>query len=229
MSKICKRCKIEKDLSDFHNHRNKPDGKAIYCIPCNRSMMKRKTPEQQKKYDLNSRLRHPEKRKQIWANYYAKNKERLLEKNKTANMSPERLAKVRAYSKKYAPIQLEKQRQRRKNLTPEQKMARIVRNRFAKAVIRAKKGVKWCLTSELSGCTIVELRQHIEKQFLPGMNWGNHGNGHGKWNIDHIVPLAKFDMTKKEEQLKAFHYSNLRPLWFMDNMARCRRNYKEPI
>ena len=39
-------------------------------------------------------------------------------------------------------------------------------------------------------------------------------------HIDHIKPCAKFDLTKKEEQEKCFHYTNLQPLWAIDNMMK---------
>jgi hypothetical protein len=64
------------------------------------------------------------------------------------------------------------------------------------------------------------LINHIEKQFLNGMSWDNYGKGLDKWNIDHIIPCNTFDLTKPEEQKRCFHYSNLRPLWEIDNLNR---------
>ena len=32
------------------------------------------------------------------------------------------------------------------------------------------------------------------------------------WNIDHVYPCSKFDLTKKEEIAKCFSWKNLRPL-----------------
>lgn len=69
----------------------------------------------------------------------------------------------------------------------------------------------------LLGCSIGEFRQHIEKQWQSGMTWDNRGVGQGKWQIDHITPLASFDLTKPDEQKRAFHFSNQQPLWHSDN------------
>lgn len=45
----------------------------------------------------------------------------------------------------------------------------------------------------------------------------NYGNGPDKWNIDHIKPLWKFDLTKESQRRKAFHYTNTRPMWQTEN------------
>ena len=36
----------------------------------------------------------------------------------------------------------------------------------------------------------------------------------------HIKPLCAFDLTDPEQQAVAFHYSNLQPLWALDNMRK---------
>ena len=64
------------------------------------------------------------------------------------------------------------------------------------------------------GCTIEFLKQHLETQFKDGMNWENHGK---VWHIDHIEPLCSFDLTNREQLLKACHYTNLQPLFKQDN------------
>lgn len=77
-------------------------------------------------------------------------------------------------------------------------------------------------TEELIGCSREELRLWIESQFQPGMNWQNHGRaGKGKWHIDHIRPCVSFDLTNPDQQRECFHWSNLRPLWSIQN---CRKN-----
>jgi len=66
------------------------------------------------------------------------------------------------------------------------------------------------------GCTIEELRTYLEAKFEPGMSWNNWSlKG---WHIDHIQPLASFDLTDREQFLVACHYTNLQPLWAEDNL-----------
>ena len=69
----------------------------------------------------------------------------------------------------------------------------------------------------LIGCSIEELKQHLEKQFTLGMNWKNYGYG---WHVDHIKPCAFFDFSKEEEQKKCFNYTNLQPLWATENFKK---------
>ena len=66
------------------------------------------------------------------------------------------------------------------------------------------------------GCSIKDLKIHLEEQFQEGMNWNNHGS----WHIDHRKPLASFDLTKREQLLAAVHFTNLQPLWAKDNLSK---------
>jgi len=61
-----------------------------------------------------------------------------------------------------------------------------------------------------------ELKLYLEKQFLPEMNWENHGN---IWEIDHIKPCANFDLTDIKQQQECFHYTNLQPLFKTTEIA----------
>ncbi len=73
-------------------------------------------------------------------------------------------------------------------------------------------------TIALIGCSVNQLKQHLESQFTKDMTWDNYGM-YG-WHIDHIKPCAKFDLSKPEEQRKCFHYTNLQPLWAKDNLSK---------
>lgn len=70
----------------------------------------------------------------------------------------------------------------------------------------------------LVGCTLPELKAHLESSFAPGMGWGNWGRR--GWHVDHVRPLVSFDLTQQEEVRKAMHYSNLQPLWAVDNLKK---------
>jgi len=70
----------------------------------------------------------------------------------------------------------------------------------------------------LIGCTVQELRDHLEFQFRESMSWDNCGrNG---WEIDHIIPCSSFDLTDPEQQKRCFHFSNLQPLWSEENLRK---------
>jgi hypothetical protein len=80
-------------------------------------------------------------------------------------------------------------------------------------------------TEELVGCSIEFLKEHIARQFKDNMSWDNYGTGkNGKgmreWHVDHIIPCAKFDLSKSEEQHKCFHFSNLQPMWAKLNLKK---------
>ena len=74
------------------------------------------------------------------------------------------------------------------------------------------------------GCTVLELRTHLECKFRSGMNWQTYGRK--GWHVDHIRPLASFqffnpDMTINEEELRrAMHFTNLQPLWYWENESK---------
>jgi hypothetical protein len=95
------------------------------------------------------------------------------------------------------------------------KLGRYLRSRVC-AVI---KGINKPESAQiLIGCNFKDARGHIEKQFTKGMTWDNHGM-HG-WHIDHIIPIASFDLSKPEQQRRAFHYTNMQPLWAKENMQK---------
>ena len=71
-------------------------------------------------------------------------------------------------------------------------------------------------TMMLVGCTLAELRAHLENQFVAGMSWENYG----KWHVDHIRPCVSFDLLDPDQQAKCFHFSNLQPLWAIDNFRK---------
>ena len=68
------------------------------------------------------------------------------------------------------------------------------------------------------GCSIDELKMHLESKFQSGMSWDNWS--FDGWHIDHIKPLASFDLSDRAQLLLACHYTNLQPLWAIDNLSK---------
>lgn len=96
-----------------------------------------------------------------------------------------------------------------------------LRTRLASAISNNQKSGS--AVSDL-GCTIIELKQYLENQFIEGMSWNNHSRE--GWHIDHIQPLSSFNLADPEELKKAVHYTNLQPLWAKDNWS---KSNKRPI
>jgi len=95
------------------------------------------------------------------------------------------------------------------------KIKGVLRARVRAAIIRSG-GEKSCRTMQLVGCSVPHLRQHLEAKFTDGMTWDNHG----EWHIDHIKPCAAFDLTCERQQRECFNYTNLQPLWAVDNLTK---------
>lgn len=95
------------------------------------------------------------------------------------------------------------------------RLADNLRSRLRKAIKNDQK-----VGSAISdlGCSIEELKKHLEDQFAEGMTWDNYGlKG---WHIDHIKPLAKYNLSNPEEFKEACNYKNLQPLWAKDNLKK---------
>lgn len=99
---------------------------------------------------------------------------------------------------------------------PHFRLAKNLRHRVNKILLGINRSQK---TLDLLGVSSVEeIKIYLESLFKNGMNWDNYGF-YG-WHIDHIRPLDSFDLTIETERLKAFHYTNLQPLWAKENMSK---------
>lgn len=92
-----------------------------------------------------------------------------------------------------------------------------LRNRLSK-MMRGK--IKSGSAVKDLGCSVEQFKKYLESLFKPGMSWENYGFGKDKWNIDHILPLSKFNLSERDQFLRACHYSNLQPLWHIENIKK---------
>ena len=194
-TKICSECKEPKTLDCFSKNSWNKDGKHRTCKLCNcayqTTLRSSLTPEQKERNRINDKK------------YYS-------------NLSQEKRAKKSLRQKAW-----------HSNLTPEQRERQAVlrRSRYAndidhrlRQVMRsrltvAKKYKKPCSAVKDLGCSWEHFKEHIQSKFTEGMSWDNYG----QWRIDHIHPLSRVDFNIKEEVQRACHYTNLQPLWALDN------------
>jgi len=95
------------------------------------------------------------------------------------------------------------------------KLERNLRCRLYHALKNQKADKKY-RTKKLTGCDLPFLKGYLEAKFTEGMSWENHG----EWHLDHIKPYCSFDLKNDEEQNKCFHYTNLQPLWAVENLSK---------
>lgn len=170
-----------------------------------------------KEWDIKNAEHVLQKRKQRYANksdeikakrkeYYYKNKQKCIES--VNNYISNNLLKVRQRQRDH--------HRKKKSTDASYSILKVLRTRINAALKnKAKKAYK---TKELVGCDMATLIKHLESLFLDGMNWDNYGlKG---WHVDHIIPCASFDFTDIEQQKKCFHYTNLQPLWWHDNLKK---------
>jgi len=218
-TKICSKCKEEKELCLFGLNKKSKDGLKCYCNECRKI--------ESKEY----RTKNPEKRKETLTKYFEKNREDILEKSK-ANYYLD-LEKTRDIKRKSYHKNKEKHKERLKeyrivnserrtkyqrdkiNNDIQYKLSANVRHRII-TFLKKEDITKTNKTFDIVGCTPQFLKEHLESQFKDGMSWDNYGF-YG-WHIDHIIPLSS---AKNEEELyKLCYYTNLQPLWAKDNLSK---------
>lgn len=203
-TKICRKCQQELPATSeyFHKHKSGKYGLLSRCRSCTRE------------YGKNHYQKNREKRLYEIKKYQKENREKRL--NSMKKYRKENRHKISESNKKY-------QKNNRRQIS-QRKLARYhtdinlkLRNNLSARIRNFIRKNGKC-TIELIGCSVDKLKHHLEKQFTPGMSWDNYGL-HG-WHIDHIMPCNSFDLTDPEQQKKCFHYTNLQPLWAIDNLKK---------
>lgn len=174
---------------------------------------KKKHAEEEKARKKRYRQENKEKIRAYDEKYRAENIETLRMKDREYRLThPDRIRDRR----KASLGQVLKHAKKRRATDPNYKIKVNLRTRIGHLL----RGIatKSARTIELLGCTIPELRAHLESQFREGMSFENYGRT--GWHIDHIIPCAMFDLRDPAQQRACFHWSNLQPLWARDN---CRK------
>ena len=192
--KTCSKCEEKKPITDFYADKRTKDGKRSACKNCINSQNKdyiNRDREKYLEYQRSQYLKNRENRLKQRKDYYKSNREDILE-----------------YHKNHIR---EKRRQ-----DPCFRLVGNLRNGLYKSLKGYSKKHR---TMKYVGCSIEQLWIRFESLFQDGMTRENYG----EWHVDHIQPLCSFDFTgeDQEDQLKrAWHYSNLQPLWAIDNQKK---------
>ena len=231
--KICSKCKIEYTIDNFHLRT--PNGTyrshCNFCFRENRNNRYKLNVEQEKikskLYRDNNKCSLAQRKKIL----YEKNKDSILySQKKYREQNPEKVKQTRKnYKEKNRDIILLQRQEWRKNnpnymsdrkkIDPVFKVSVNMRSRIRIFMKKNTHITKTNKTFTYVGCTPEFLKEHLEKQFKEGMSWDNYGL-HG-WHIDHIIPLS---ISKTDEDVyKLCHYTNLQPLWAVDNLSKGNR------
>jgi hypothetical protein len=172
-----------------------------------------------------------DKLKIVKKNYYEANKQTLNDKKKAwcvSNKEKIRVyreankEKIKVKDKVWRESNKEKIRLKQKDYVNNRRKTNVqfklgsnLRNRLKSAI---KGDYKAGSAVKDLGCTISELKSYIESKFQLGMTWDNWTTD--GWHIDHIKPLASFDLSDRNQFLEACNYTNLQPLWATDNLIK---------
>jgi len=218
-TKICTKCKEEKELNKFSKHSGHKDGFHTQCKKCSKEIKKEYYIRNKEKIKAKYRKHYKENSEQKKAYQKQYRLENLLKINLDKHQyAIDNKEKIADYQKEYREnnkIRRNKQLTEKYHTDINHKIKVNLRNRInavLKGIYKSKR------TLDLLGCSIEKLKSHLESLFEPDMNWNNCGlNG---WEIDHIKPCASFDLTKSKQQHICFHYKNLQPLWAKENRSK---------
>lgn len=218
-TKTCPTCKIEKTLENYNKNKNRKDGLQRECRECchshhNKHYHSKKSPR------LKENLKEGHKickgcNQELPLNNFKPGKGRF---NVGSKCKPCFNKDWNEYQKKTG--QNKNHNKIKRQTDPQFKLKTLLRGRLLDALKRHTKGGKVnknhsALT--LLGCSIDEYKIFLENQFKPDMTWENHGK---LWEIDHIIPCSKFDLTNLEQQKQCFNYINTQPLYKSENRSK---------
>ena len=218
--KSCSKCKEVKDKIYFYNDKKRSDGKTPQCKDC------------MNKQQRESGIRKSEKRKAYAAEYYQKNRRKILLAQKM-----DREANPEKYKKRYkrdadkikakASIYYQNNKERVASAARTRYHKTLKHDEVFKSVVACRRLISNALsayggarpkgrTHEILGYSPTELKKHIEDRFLDGMSWSNRSD----WHIDHIIPITEMIKLGVSCPMKINALSNLRPIWAADNLSK---------
>jgi len=200
MTKVCNKCQQEKPLSDYCKDRTGVNGRSGKCKACRYEVIKQYATDHKEEIA---------KRKKIYRQtdaYKKRGREQYYKRRDAGKLDYAKINESRRVNIK-----------RKYHTEPHFKLRVLLRTRLNEAL---KNDAKAGSAIRDLGCSMEFFKGYIEAQFKNGMSWDNRGFGEGKWQLDHIFPVSKVDLTDREQFLKVHHYTNYQPIWSNENRAK---------
>lgn len=197
-TKKCCRCKIVLPIIEFGIIRTKRKdgtvriGKKSKCNKCKNEIQ------------IEYRKKNKERLQIRDAQYHQTVKDKRKQQHIIRYQNPENKQKRRDYIRTY-------KKERRKN-DPAYRLYESLRKRIWQCLTKKSNSSKKYL-----GCDIDFYKKWIEFTMSDDMTWENYGL---LWNIDHVIPIASFDLTIDEEIYKAFNWKNTCARYATENFAK---------
>lgn len=203
--KKCKVCNQFKRLDKFATD-NKTKDKLYYCCK-----------DCKKESDIKYREENKNRLLEQKRRYHAENRETILPKKREYARKNPRTEYKRMW-KLENKERLKVNDKRRRDEEPLYRLTINLRNRIQKVFKGLNKSES---SKEILGVDNIQfVFNYIESLFQSGMNWKNYG----RWHIDHKIPLCT---AKSSIELKKLcHYTNLQPLWAVDNLRKSKKLFK---
>jgi len=220
-TKKCSKCEEVKPLVEFGKSKW-GDGHIRQCKKCKKAYLQQ--------WVKNNR----EHRIEIGRQYYQDNKKKKKrqahqwrQNNKERTRKTDRQyyqdnkeqykKKVRIYTQNHKAERNERERNRKQN-DPAFALRGNISSRVSMELTSNKGSKNGRSVLDALPYTIPQLKEHLEKQFEPWMNWNNYG----EWHLDHIYPHSKlpYDSMEHPNFLKAWALENLQPLEATENIRK---------
>jgi len=204
--KKCSTCREVRSLDDFSKDRSRTDGRSYVCKSCQSISSKKYRTAHSDKINAQNRIYEQKAKKKIKNRkkaYYEKNKERILTRNRVW---------ARA-NKKKAQDQQNKRARERSKTDPLYRLRKNIRTSMRRYLIRKQKK-----TSEIIGCSWLELWHHLCNSFEANYGMPRSWLEAFEYDIDHIIPIGSGSSV--EELMRLGHFSNLQILLREDNQTK---------
>ena len=223
-TKTCNKCEeVFPKTNEHFSYKNKKKGYfSPYCKVCDRARCREFHKDNygvneewtKKRIEGNrkSSLKNPELYAEIKKRWYSENRDLTIQRSKARSRIPE--------------VRKERNRRHKERCAtePAYKMKCLVNGAVYDRLSGRRENRDKTVWQALP-YTSEELREHLEKQFEPWMNWENHG----EWHIDHIYPQSKlpYDSLDHPNFQKCWALENLRPLDSIENIKKGNKVFTE--